>query len=187
MRTLNNVNLKTVQDYIDQMNSDPSTAHRTQVIEGEWLFNEGGPQFQGTLNYEGGKTTFQVDNPTFMGGNGKWAGPMHYCFFGLASCYTGIFATMAEMLGVKLKKLSARVEADVNFLPVFGLKEGTIMEEVRVKLTVESDEPEEKIREAEKLAIQRCPVIYTLKNQVKFTPMLEVTRDFAGAKKEVVH
>jgi uncharacterized OsmC-like protein len=169
------------------MNSDPLKAKRTQVIEGDWLFEEDGPQFQGTLNYEGGKTTFYMDNPTFMGGTGKWAGPMHYCFFGLASCYTGVFATMAEMLGVKLRKLSTRVEADVNFSPVFGLSEGVIMEEVRVKLTVESDEPEEKIREAERLAIQRCPVVYTLKNPVKFTPMLEVTRSFAGSKKEVVH
>jgi len=119
---------------------------------------------------------FEVDNPTFMGGGGKYPGPMHYCFFGLASCYTGTFATMAAMLGIEIKKLTTRVEADVNFSKVFGLSESPIMEEVRVKLHVVSDAPAEKIKEAEALALQRCPVVFTLRNPVKLTPSIEITK-----------
>jgi len=176
MENLNNVNLKKVMDFGEQINSDPSKARKTQVIEGNWLFEPGGPQFEATINFEGGKTVFQVDNPTFMGGGGNLPGPMHYCFFGLASCYTGTFATMAAMLGLRLKKLSTRVEADINFSRVFGVGEQPIMEEVRVTLLVESDEEEGKIKEAEKLAIERCPVVFTLKNPVKLIPAIEITR-----------
>jgi uncharacterized OsmC-like protein len=50
------------------------------------------------------------------------------------------------------------------------------MEEVRVKLTVVSDAPPEKIREAENLAQQRCPVVYTMRNIVKLTPTLEISK-----------
>ena len=83
---------------------------------------------------------------------------------------------MAAMLGFRLKKLSTRVEADINFSRVFGVGEQPIMEEVRVTLLVESDEEEEKIKEAEKLAIERCPVVFTLKNPVKLIPAMEITR-----------
>ena len=87
-----------------------------------------------------------------MGGRGSLPGPMHYCFFGLASCYTGVFATIATMLGIKLKQVKTRVEADLNFSRMVGLGEEPPMEEVRVKLTVISDAHSEKIKEAENLA-----------------------------------
>jgi uncharacterized OsmC-like protein len=112
-----------------------------------------------------------------MGGGGKFPGPMHYCFYGLASCYTATFATMATMLGIELKKLTTRVEADVNFSRVFGSGNQPVMEEVRVTLNVVSDAPESKIREAEELAVQRCPVVFTLKNPVKLTPFLKISRE----------
>ena len=176
MGRINNVDLSKVMEFGEQIKNDPDKAKRTQVIEGEWLINEGGAQFRSAIKFEGGETVFEVDNPTFMGGGGKFPGPMHYCFYGLASCYTATFATMAAMLGIELKKLTTRVEADVNFSRVFGLGDQPVMEEVRVILNVVSDAPEDKIREAEELAIQRCPVVFTLKNPVKLTPSIKISR-----------
>lgn len=176
MSQINNVDIEKVNEFGEMFKRDPSKARKTQVIEGEWLVKEGGAQFRSTINFEGGQTTFEIDSPTFMGGGGKFPGPMHYCFSGLASCYTATFATMASMLGIELKKLTTRVEADVNFSRVFGIGDQPVMEEVRVTLNVVSDAPEEKIREAEELAIQRCPVVYTLNNPVKLTPFLKISR-----------
>ncbi len=175
MKKLNNVNIDGVQAFEAQIKSDPSAARKTQAIEGEWVLNEGGTQFISKIKFENGETEFKVDNPTFMGGTGSLPGPMHYCFYGLASCYTGTFATMAAMLGIKLKKLTTKVEADINFSKVFGINDLPIMEEVRVKLSVVSDEPKEKIKQAEELALQRCPVVFTLKNPVKLVPSLEIS------------
>lgn len=176
MGRINNVDLSKVMEFGEQIKNDPDKAKRTQVIEGEWLINEGGAQFRSAIKFEGGETVFEVDSPTFMGGGGKFPGPMHYCFYGLASCYTATFATMAAMLGIELKKLTTRVEADVNFSRVFGLGDQPVMEEVRVILNVVSNAPEDKIREAEELAIQRCPVVFTLKNPVKLTPSIKISR-----------
>jgi len=50
------------------------------------------------------------------------------------------------------------------------------MEEVRVKLKVVSDAPVEKIKEAEELAKQKCPVAFTMRNIVKLTPSLEILK-----------
>jgi len=174
MERINNVDLDKVKAFGEQVQTYPAKARKTQVIEGEWLFKEAGPQFKSKISFEGGQITFEMDNPTFMGGGGKFPGPMHYCFFGLASCYAGTFAAMAAILGIELKRLTTRVEADVNFSQVFGAGDQPIMEEVRVMLDVSSDAPEEKIKEAEALALQRCPVVFTLRNPVKLTPIVEI-------------
>jgi uncharacterized OsmC-like protein len=174
MKGMNNVDLDRVKAFGDEIKKSPAKAKRTQVIEGEWIVNEGQVQFRSPIQFEGGKTTFDTDNPTFMGGGGSLPGPMHYCFFGLASCYTGVFAIMASMLGIELKQVKTRVEADLNFSQMVGLGDEPPMEEVRVKLTVVSDAPPEKIKEAETLAQQRCPVVYTMRNIVKLTPTIEI-------------
>ncbi|MCL5103092.1 MAG: OsmC family protein [Armatimonadetes bacterium] len=174
MSQTNNVNLDGMAVFAEQIQQDPTKAKRTQVIEGEWVLGAGGPQFVSTISYEGGTATFETDNPTFMGGTGTLPGPMHYCFFGLASCYTGVFASMAASLGVEIKSLTTRVEADIDFSKVFGLGDEPIMEEVRITLQVVTDSPEEKVRDAESLALERCPVVFTLSNIVKLTPGLEI-------------
>ncbi len=174
MDRINNVDVQKVQSTEVQIKSNPSAAKKTQVIEGEWVLEEGDVQFRSNIKFEGGETVFKVDNPTFMGGSGKLPGPLHYCFFGLASCYTGTFATMAAMLDIQIKKLTTRVEADVNFSRVFGLGDDPVIEEVRVILRVESEASEEKIKEAEKLALERCPVVFTLRNPVKLVPKIEI-------------
>lgn len=174
MPKLNNVNLENVENFGNQINDNPDISRKTQVIEGEWVLDEGNVQFVSKIKFEGGETEFKVDNPSFMGGNGSLPGPLHYCFFGLASCYTGTFATMASMLGIELKKLSTRVEGDINFSKVFGINDSTIMEEVRVIVSVESDAAIEKIKEAEQLALERCPVVFTLRNPIKLVPTLEI-------------
>ncbi|HQS50900.1 MAG TPA: hypothetical protein PLN99_03310 [Daejeonella sp.] len=43
-------------------------------------------------------------------------------------------------------------------------------------LLVESDEEEAKIKEAEKLALERCPVVFTLRNPVKLVSALQISR-----------
>lgn len=174
MARINNVDVERIQEVTEEMKQDLAKAKKTQVIEGEWLVEEGMAQYRATIQFEGGTTVFEADNPTMMGGGGNLPGPMHYCFYGLASCYTGTFATMAGMLGIELKKLTTRVEADVNFSRVFGLGDDPVMEEARVTLFVDSDAPEEKIREAEELALQRCPVVFTLRNPVKLTARFEL-------------
>ncbi|MFA3782200.1 OsmC family protein [Melioribacteraceae bacterium 4301-Me] len=175
MSKINNVNINGIKSFEEIIKNDSAAAKKTQVIEGEWILQEGGTQFVSKIKFEGGETEFKVDNPSFMGGTGSLPGPLHYCFFGLASCYTGTFATMAAMLGLKLKKLTTKVEASINFSKVFGLGDLPIMEEVRVKLNVISDEPKEKIKQAEEMALQRCPVVFTLKNPVKLIADLEIT------------
>lgn len=172
---LNNVNVSMLEQVAKEAKADRSKVKRTQKIEGEWLLEEGGPQFRAEINFEGGKILMESDQPTNLGGGGTRPGPLHYCFFGLVSCYTATFAAMASQMDIRLRKLVAKLEWKLNFSRVFGLSKEPVMEEIRITLQVESDAPREKLEEAEKLASERCPAVFALTEPVKLGTNLEIT------------
>ncbi len=174
MTILNNVNVSMLEQVTREAETDKSKVKRSQKIEGEWLLEEGGPQFRAEVNFEGGKIVMESDQPKNLGGGGTRPGPLHYCFFGLVSCYTATFATMASMMGIELKKLTAKLEGNLNFSRVFGLSKEPVMEEIRITLQVESDASREKLEEVEKLAYERCPAVFALTELVKLNTSLEV-------------
>ena len=116
----------------------------------------------------------ESDQPKNLGGSGIRPGPLHYCFFGLVSCYTATFAAMASMTGIELKSLTAKLEGNLNFSRVFGLSKEPVMEEIRIVLQVESKAPREKLEEVEKLAYERCPAAFALTEKVYLNTALEV-------------
>jgi uncharacterized OsmC-like protein len=80
------------------------------------------------------------------------------------------------MMGIELKRLTAKLEGDLNFSRVFGLSTEPVMEEVRIALQVESDASQEKLEEVEKLAYERCPAVFALTEQVNLKTSLEVKK-----------
>ncbi len=176
MTILNNVNVSKLEQITREAETDKSKVKRTQKIEGEWLLEEGGPQFRAEVSFEGGKIIMESDQPKNLGGGGSRPGPLHYCFFGLASCYTATFAAMASQMGIRLKKLTVKLEGNLNFSRVFGLSKEPVMEEIRITLQVESDAPSERLEEAEKLAYERCPAVFALTEHVKLNTSLEVRK-----------
>lgn len=174
MTVLNNVNVGMLEQIVKGAQTDKSKVRRQQKIEGEWLLKEGGPQFRAEISFEGGKTVFESDQPKNLGGGGTRPGPLHYCFFGLVACYTATFAAMASQMGIELRKLTAKLEGNLNFSRVFGLSKEPVMEEIRIVLSVESDAPREKLEEIEKLAYERCPAVFALTEKVTLKTSLEV-------------
>ncbi|MCS7221893.1 MAG: OsmC family protein [Anaerolineae bacterium] len=168
----NNVSLENLERTLETFRADPAQARKTNRVEGVWNLEAGQPQFTARLAFEGGQLTLEADQPTAQGGGGSRPGPMLYCLYGLASCYTATFATVAAMMGVELKGLRVIAESDVNFAPVFGLAEAPIIEGVRLTLHVESDAPRERLEEIERLAIQRCPGVYCIAHAIPFETRL---------------
>ena len=176
MAVINNVNAGMLEQVVKEAKTDKTKVKRTQKIEGEWLLAEGGPQFRAEISFEGGKVVMESDQPKNLGGGGTRPGPLHYCFFGLVSCYTATFAAVASQMGIGLRKLSASLEGNLNFSRVFGLSNEPVMEEIRISLRVESDAPREKLEEIEKLAYERCPAVFALTEKVKLNTSLEVKK-----------
>jgi len=163
---LNNVNLERLNQTVEEAKADPAKAKRVTRVEGRWNLAKGEPQFVGVLKYESGQVTLEADQPTAMGGCGTLPGPLHYCMYGLASCYAATYASMAAMMGVSLRKLEVAAEGHFNFSRVFGISDAPALEEVRITLTVDAEADQAKLDELEELARQRCPAVYVLSHQV---------------------
>ncbi|MDA8186538.1 MAG: OsmC family protein [Dehalococcoidales bacterium] len=172
MAKRNNVNVDAVQKMAEGIQADPAKGKRTNRIEGIWNLAEGKPQFSSEISFEGGKLLVEADQPTFLGGGGTRPGPMHYALFGLASCFTATFATMAAMHGVALQEVRTSAEFELNFAKVFGVADLPIVEEVRVALAVKSEASRDKIEEVMKLAEERCPASFCLTNPIRLTAKL---------------
>ena len=172
MAKQNNVNVDAVQEMAQGIQADLAKGKRTNKIEGTWNLAEGNPQFSSEISFEGGKLLLEADQPTFLGGGGTRPGPMHYALFGLASCFTATFATMAAIQNVALEEVRTAAEFELNFSKVFGVTDLPIVEEVRVTLAVKSDASRDKIEEVLKLAEERCPASYCLTNPIRLTAKL---------------
>lgn len=162
---INNIDVDRLQKTAMEFQQDISKAKKINRIEGEWNTGEGS-QFRAVVQFEGGKATLEVDQPTFLGGGGTHPGPMIYCLYGSASCYAATFATISAMEGINLKKLRVVAESFIDFSKIFGISDNPIVEKLKFTLYVESDAPVEKIKDIEALARERCPAVYCLTNPI---------------------
>jgi uncharacterized OsmC-like protein len=107
---MNHVNEKALGKTIDMFSKEPEKAIKEFSVEGEWILEEGAPQFRARIPFENGEVTLAMDNPTPMGGSGSAPNPLQYCLFGLASCFASTYMMVATQKGVTIDRLSVRVE-----------------------------------------------------------------------------
>ena len=158
----NNVNLQGMMSFMEQAKADPGLLKKEKSVEGTWNFTEGQPQFKATLAYAGGERTLEADLAPFLGGTGGAPDPIQYCLYGLAACFGGTFMAIAAGEGVILKSLRVVAENQVDFSRAMGMGTKPVVEKVMLKLIAESDAPQAKLQELEKLARERCPGVYCL-------------------------
>lgn len=166
---MNHVNMESLTKLMEAIKGDSANGKITPKVTGKWIFEEGQPQFRSEMEVEGGTFTVDADMPTSLGGWGSAPGPLHYCLYGLASCYAFTFAALAAMEGVALRKLEVETEGHIDVSKVFGLSDDPIVEEVRWRVVVDSDADDQTIERLKKLAEERCPAVYCLMNPVKLT------------------
>ena len=161
-----------LKELMEAIKQNPANGKITPKITGNWIFEEGKPQFQSNIEVEGGRFTVEADMPSKLGGWGSRPGPLHWCLYGLASCFAFTFAALATMEGITLKSLSVETEGHIDFSKVFGMTENPIVEEMRFKVTVNSNADLEKMEHLRKLAEERCPAVYCLSKPIKLTTTL---------------
>ncbi len=171
---VNNVNTEAIMAFAAEVQRDPQAAKKRKRVEGEWVLQEGQPQFRARLEYSTGADVVESDGAPFMGGGGRKPDPIQYCLYGLAACFAGTFATLAAMEGVALKKLVVAAENRVDLSRTLGLSSNPIVEGVEITVMVSADAPREKLEEIERLARERCPGVYCLTTPIPLTTHLVV-------------
>jgi uncharacterized OsmC-like protein len=164
---LNHVNMEKLEELMKAIKEDTANGKIVSKIMGNWIFEEGQPQFQSEISVEGGRFTVEADMPSKLGGWGSRPGPLHYCIYGIASCYSFTFSAFAAMEGITLSKLSIEAEGKFDFSQVFGLTDNPIVEEIKLKITAESDADPGKLDQIRRAVDERCPALYCLTNKIK--------------------
>ena len=172
MAVNNNVNLEALEKMAGAIRQDAAKGKRTNRVEGTWNLTGGQPQFSAELSFEGGKLTLEADQPTFLGGGGSRPGPMLYALYGLASCFTATFVTVASQEALPLEEVKATVETDLDFSKVFGIADLPIVEQVRVNLAVKSSASRDALEKVLKLAEERCPAAWCIQNPIPLAAKL---------------
>ena len=161
---LNRINIEVFNETIKDVKNSPSNAIKTLNIEGTWrLDSESGPQFETKLKTENaGEILVQSDETIILGGGGTAPNPVQYCIGGLLACYSATYVKWASMEGISLKTFKIRSTSNMDLSAALGLNENPPLNNLRIELEIESDEPLEKLLEINEIAKKRCPGYYCL-------------------------
>lgn len=109
-----------------------------------------------------------LDEPEDLGGTNKGMNPVEALLCALGSCQSIVAAVFAEQQGINLQEFWVELEGDLDtdgFMGLSDVRPGFL--EVRFKMHIKSDSPEDKVKEFAKFIEKRCPVGDTLANGVK--------------------
>jgi uncharacterized OsmC-like protein len=163
--SLNNIDTKQVKDYKEAIKKDPKEAKFTAKIEGDWLFENGGPQFRSTVKVKDGTYTMEASHPNFAG-PGSRPGPMAFGLFWFAACYSSTFVTEAAMRNIRLTSVKTKVEADLDYTAQFDLGESPLISEYRVIMDVKGDATDAQVHDLKEYALRRCMGMFTIKHAI---------------------
>jgi uncharacterized OsmC-like protein len=162
------VDLDKIENNIKAIKADPTKAKKVNRIEGDWnCTGSSGPQFKAELQLEKGNFKLEADSPSFLGGSGTRPGPLHYCIFGLTSCFASTFMTLAAMESIVIESAHFVGECNVDFSKTFGLSEKPIIENAKFKILIKSDADRAALERLTKLAEERCPGMFSLTNKIE--------------------
>ena len=162
---LNNIDVKQVRDYKEVIKNDPKEAKFTAKIEGDWLFEEGGPQFRSNVKVKEGTYTMEASHPNFAG-PGSRPGPMAFGLFWFAACYSSTFVTEAALRNIRLTAVKTKVEADLDYTAQFDLGENPLINEYRVVMEVSGDVTDSEVQDLKEYALGKCMGMFTIKHAI---------------------
>ena len=171
---MHNVNTDALRQTVEKARQDPSAVTQPVAFDGEWQTTDGEPQFRSTISFPQGETTFESDFPPPMGGSGAAPNPLAYCFWGGMACYAMTYAQEAARQGIEIRSLRASAKAEVDQSRALGVTDKPPVERIDWQLEVDADAAPEKLEELKRIADDRCPGVWCLRNPVELGTHLEI-------------
>jgi uncharacterized OsmC-like protein len=112
--------------------------------------------------------TADSDHPAVLCGEDRGVTPVEHLLHALAGCLTAGIANIAAARGVKLHKVEAVVEGDIDLQGILGISDQVRngYEQIRVRFEVDGDAPPEKLRQIVEQSRARSAVFDVLTNGV---------------------
>lgn len=163
--TLNNIDTAQCISYKKEIQADPNEARFTAKVEGDWLFEEGGPQFRSNVKVRDGTYTMEASHPNFTG-PGCRPGPMAFGLFWFAACVSSTFMTEASMRNLAFTSMKTRVEADLDYTAQFDLGPNPLISEYRVYMDVTGNVTDAQVEDLKNYALAKCMGMFTIKTAI---------------------
>ena len=120
---------------------------------------------------------FVISEPVEVGGRNIATWPLEYLLGGAVGCFAAVFAFYAAKLKVPYEEFEVVATTNIDVRGhMIPNSPPSGFQKVTLDLHVVSDQPEEKLKEVERLALAGCPGIDTLRRPVPLESNLHVTR-----------
>jgi uncharacterized OsmC-like protein len=170
-QTLNGLNLEQMGQTVEALTSDPSLARFEFRARNQWI--DGGHNRSTIQGFRGAgaedtsrSEPFVFDNgePPVLLGNNEGANPVEFLLHALAGCVTTTLVLHAAARGIRLRKVSTELEGDIDVQGLLDLDATAAVgyEEIRIKMHVEADAPDEEIEELIEFTKAHSPVCNTI-------------------------
>jgi len=122
----NGVNTQALLDARDALSASPAGAQFTWRATCQWLYGTHSRStvqgFYGLGAEQQHKTefTFEADHPELFASEDHGATPVELVLSGLASCLIAGVASIAQLRGIQLRSVTAKLEGDMDILGVLG-------------------------------------------------------------------
>jgi len=163
---INNIDTAQVVAYKKEIQANPKDAKFTAKIEGDWLFEEGGPQFRSTVKVKDGSYTMEASHPNFAGPACR-PGPMAFGLFWFAACFSSTFVTEASLRNLTLTAVKTRIEADLDYTAQFDLGKSPLVNEFRVFMDVKGTITDKQVQDLKEYALGHCIGMFTIRHAIR--------------------
>ena len=150
----NGVNTQALLDARDALSAAPAAAQFTWRATCKWLrgtHSRSSVQgFYGLGDEQQHKTefTFEMDHPEHFAAEDNGATPVELVLSGLAGCLTAGVASIAQLRGIQLHSVTAKLEGDMDILGVLGADTDARngFNNIRVTFDIDADAKPDEIR-----------------------------------------
>jgi len=125
-----------------------------------------------------GNHTMVVDEPRDMpGGQNKGPNPLDVMIASLGTCQEITYRMYATVMGLDIKSISTDITGYINLNGLVGNGGPVAFTKIQGTVTLESDEPEEKLNALKKAVDAHCPMCKTLCQEVAIKLTLKYVKD----------
>jgi len=150
----NGVNTQALLDARDALSAAPAAAQFTWRATCQWIrgtHSRSSVQgFYGLGGEQQHKTefTFETDHPEHFASEDHGATPVELVLSGLAGCLTAGVASIAQLRGIQLRSVTAKLEGDMDILGVLGADTDARngFNNIRVTFDIDADATPDEIR-----------------------------------------
>jgi uncharacterized OsmC-like protein len=136
-----------------------SGAHSRSVIQGFYGAGQEDTSRPEPFAYDG-------DHPAVLVGSNQGPTPVEFLLHAIAACLTAGLANIAAARGITLRRVSSRVEGDIDLLGIFGLSDSIRngYRQIRVHFDVDGDASPEELAALVEQSRRRSAVYDALAN-----------------------